>query len=128
MMSPGERRLALIVHLMCSVGWVGAVVVYLVLAVAAATSPEMETVRAAWMAMELAGWWALVPLASAALFTGIIASLGTPWGLFRHYWVVVSLALTVLCTVILVLHMPAVSHLAAAMRLGDSAERVPMGG
>ncbi|MGH2350740.1 MAG: hypothetical protein ACRDJN_03890 [Chloroflexota bacterium] len=108
----GVRKLALTVHLTVSVGWIGAVVAYLALAVAAATSLDAQTVRAAWIAMELTGWWAIVPLALAALLTGLVLALGTPWGLFRHYWVLISLALTMLCTVILLLHMPTVNALA----------------
>src|SRR5215831_6100969 len=102
-MPPRVRQLALTVHLTCSVGWIGAVVAYLALGVAAATSQETQTVRAAWIAMEVIGWWALVPLALGALLTGLVISLGTPWGLFRHYWVLLSLALTVLCAVVLLL-------------------------
>src|SRR5207237_1416959 len=65
-MTPGVRKLALIVHLTCSVGWIGAVVAYLALGVAAVTSQDAQTVRGAWIAMEVTGWWAIVPLALAA--------------------------------------------------------------
>jgi hypothetical protein len=44
--------------------------------------------RSAWIAMELIGWYLLVPFAFAALATGLVMALGTPRGLFRHYWVV----------------------------------------
>jgi hypothetical protein len=92
-MTPGVRKLALAVHLTCSVGWIGAVVAYLALVVSASTARDAQTVRAAWTAMEVTGWWALVPLAVGAVATGLIVSLGTRWGLFRHYWVLISLAL-----------------------------------
>jgi hypothetical protein len=115
-MPPAVRRLALTVHLTCSVGWVGAVFAYLALGAWAATATDADAVRAAWSAMEVIGWWAIVPLALAALVTGLVMSLGTPWGLFRHYWVVVSLALSVLCAVVLLLHMPTVTAIAAMLR------------
>ncbi len=86
-MSPGVRKFVLTTHLTASVGWIGAVVAYLALGVSAVTTQEAQTVRAAWIAMEVTGWYAIVPLALAALLTGIVMSLGTPWGLFRHYWV-----------------------------------------
>jgi len=76
-------------------------------------------VRAAWIAMELTGWFVLVPLALTALLSGVAMSLGTNWGLFRHYWVVISLVLTIFSTVILLLHMPTVSSLAGMMRDAD---------
>src|SRR5918912_2442344 len=107
-MPPGLRKFALTVHLAASVGWLGAVVAYLALGVAAVTSRDAQTVRAAWIAMEVTGWYAIIPLALAALLTGLVMSLGTPWGLFRHYWVLMSLALTSFATLVLLLHMPSV--------------------
>jgi hypothetical protein len=127
-MSPAVRKLALTIHLTSSVGWIGAVIAYLALGVAAVTSSDTQTVRAAWAAMELTGWWVIVPLAIAALVTGLVMSLGTHWGLFRHYWVVISLGLTLLCTVVLVLHMPAVSTLARIARTAERAELRGLGG
>lgn len=111
-MTPRLRKLVLTAHVTSSVGWLGAVVAYLALAVAALTSQDTQTVRAAWVAMELTGWYVIVPLALASLLIGIIQSLGTPWGLFRHYWVLVKFLLTVFATIILLLHMPTVSHFA----------------
>jgi hypothetical protein len=115
-MTPGLRKLALTAHIVTSVGWIGAVVAYLALGISAVTSQDTQTVRATWSAMELTGWLAIVPLALVALLTGIIMSLGTSWGLFRHYWVLISLVLTIVATVILLLHMPTVSALANMMR------------
>jgi len=127
-MTPGLRKFALTVHLTLSVGWIGAVAAYLALGVAAVTSQDTQTVRAAWIAMELTGWFVIVPLALAALFTGIVMSLGTPWGLFRHYWVMISLVLTILSTAVLLLHMPDVSSLANVAREADGADLAGLGG
>ena len=111
-MKPGVRKLALSAHLTFSVGWIGVVVAYLALGATAERSEDVDTVRGAWMAMELVGWYVIVPLAVASLLTGVVMALGTKWGLFRHYWVLISFALTVFSTVILLLHMPAVSSMA----------------
>ena len=100
-MTPTLRKFALTVHLTFSVGWIGAVVAYLALVVAAMTSEDAQPLRAAWLAMESIGWYVIVPLALASLLTGFVMSLATPWGLFRHYWVLSSLALTILATVVL---------------------------
>ena len=127
-MAPGVRKFALTAHLTSSVGWIGAVVAYLVLGVSSVTSEDAQTVRAAWIAMERTGWYAIVPLALAALLTGLVMSLGTPWGLFRHYWVLITLGLTILCTVVLLLHMPTVSHLADVAREADGADLRGLGG
>lgn len=105
LMPPGLRKFMLTVHVTCSVGWLGAIAAYIALNVPALTSQDPQTVRGAYLMMETVGWYALVPLAIGSLVTGIVQSLGTPWGLFRHYWVVLSLILTVFATVILLLHM-----------------------
>jgi hypothetical protein len=127
-MAPGLRKFALIVHLVFSVGWIGAVVVYLVLGISAVTNKDAQTVRAAWIAMELTGWSAIVPLALGSLLTGLVMELGTPWGLFRQYWVLITLVLTLFSTVVLLLHMPTVSALAHVAREADGAVLGGLGG
>jgi hypothetical protein len=121
-MSPGVRKVALSVHIISSVGWIGAVVTYLALGISSLVSPDTQTVRAAWTAMDVTGWWAIVPLAIAALLTGLVMSLGTPWGLCRHYWTVISLILTVICTAVLLEHMPGVSSIASMAPQMDVAQ------
>ena len=121
MMSRSLRKLGLTIHLALSLGWIGAVVSYIVLGISAVSSKDPATFRAAWIAMELTGWRAIVPLAIGSLLTGLIMSLGTSWGLFRHYWVLITLALTILCVAILLLHMPTVSALAQMARIGTAA-------
>ncbi len=127
-MAPGLRKFALAIHLAFSLGWIGAVVAYLALGVSAVTTKDLQTVRAAWIALELTGWRAVVPLALGSLLTGLILSLGTPWGLFRYYWVLITLALTVSCTVILLLHMPTVSSTAHMARKADGSVLGMLGG
>ena len=112
-MSPRIRKLALAVHIMSSVGWIGAVAGYIALDVAAATSQNAQTLRAAYLAMELIAWYVIVPLALASLLTGLVMSLVTKWGLFRHYWVLVSLLLTIIATVILLVETQTISYFAA---------------
>jgi hypothetical protein len=126
-MPPGLRKLVLTAHLTCSVGWIGAVVAYLVLGVTAA-GRDAATARAAWIGMEVVGWWAIAPLALTALLTGLAISLATPWGLFRHYWVLLSLGLTGFAAAVLLLHLPAVSAGAAAARAADGAPPRGLGG
>src|SRR3569623_1618107 len=76
------------------------------------TSRATQTLRTAWFAMELIGWYVIVPLSLASLLTGLVMALGTPWGLFRHYWVLFKLVLTILATIILLLNMQTVSYIA----------------
>lgn len=108
-MSPPVRRAALAVHVICSVGWIGAAAAYLALGIAADLSRQPDTIQAAWLGMTLIGWYVVVPLALLAWLTGLVMSLGTPWGLLRHHWVIFALVLTTLALVVLLLHMPSVS-------------------
>lgn len=100
-LSPPLRKLVLAVHLTCSVGWLGAVVAYLALDLTVATSEDPGLVRAAWIGMGMVVSSVIVPLALASLATGPVIALGTKWGLFRHWWVLISFVLTVLATLVL---------------------------
>jgi hypothetical protein len=112
-MTPRLRKFALTVHVTSSVGWLGAVVVFLALAVIGLTSQDAQTVRGAYLVMEPAAWFVLVPLAFASLLTGIVQSLGTTWGLFRHYWVLFKLLITVFATTVLLIYMGTFSFMAS---------------
>jgi hypothetical protein len=127
-MGPGLRKAVLSAHLTLSVGWIGAVVAYLALGIASVRTSKSETIRAAWIGMELAGWYAIVPLAVASLATGLVMALGTKWGLFRHYWVIFSFVLTAFATVVLLLHMPTVSSMTDIARTADPATLRALGG
>ena len=106
------RKFALTMHVVSSVGWLGAVAAFLGLAVAGLASDEAETVRSVYIAMEATGWFVLVPLALASFITGVVQSLGTKWGLFRHYWVLVKLVINLVASVILVMYMDTLAGLA----------------
>ena len=111
-MAPAPRKFWLAFHLTVSVGWIGAVAAYIAFDVAAAIGRDGETLRTAYFAMERISRYVIVPLALASIATGVVVSLGTKWGLFRHYWVVISLLLTVFATVVLLLERQTISHLA----------------
>lgn len=59
------------------------------------------------------GWFVLVPLCVASLATGLVMSLGTSWGLVRHYWVLAKLLITVLASVILFMYTQTLGSLGA---------------
>jgi hypothetical protein len=111
-MPPGVRQVALIAHVAASVGWLGAVAAFLALAVVGLTADDVQRVRAVYVAMDVIARCVIVPLCVASLVTGVVQSLGTAWGLFRHYWVVIKLLLTGLSTVVLLIHMRPISYVA----------------
>lgn len=111
-MTPWLRKFNLTAHVTCSVGWLGAVASFLVLSIAGLTSQNGQMARAAYLAMDLTAWFVIVPFALASLLTGIIQSVGTEWGLFRHYWVLTKLLLTVFATIVLLMKMKVIGHVA----------------
>lgn len=113
-MRPTFRKLGLTAHVTLSVGWLGAVCVFVALGAVGLTSREAATVRSVYLAMQPAATFALVPLAVGALLTGIIQALGTPWGLFRHYWVLFKLLISTVATAILVAYLGTFAVLADA--------------
>lgn len=118
----------LAVHLTVSVGWIGGVVAYLALGIAAINAGDDRTIRGAWIAMEILGWYVIVPLALASLGTGAVLALATRWGLFRHYWVIISLLLTVIAVAVLLLHMPDVTATAEVARAASGEGLAALGG
>jgi hypothetical protein len=119
-MAPAVRKVALVAHVGSSVGWLGAIVTSLVLGVAGLASRDGQVVRAAYLTLEVIGWYALIPLSLASLLTGLIQSLGTTWGLLRHYWVLAKLLMNLFATGVLLLYMQTLTYLANLARTAAS--------
>lgn len=112
-MPPRLRKLVLTAHITSTVGWLGAAAGFLALAVAGLTSQDPQMVRAVYLAAEPITSFVIVPLAFASLVIGVVQSLGTPWGLFRHYWVLFKLLITIFAIIILLQEARTVSVFAA---------------
>ncbi|MBS0513925.1 MAG: DUF2269 domain-containing protein [Proteobacteria bacterium] len=111
-LSPSQRKLVLTIHVLTSVAWLGALLAYLVLDISAVANIDPQTVRAAYLAMNLITRCVIVPLAIASILFGAVNALGTPWGLFRHYWVLLKLLLTLFATTILLLETQTIDYMA----------------
>ena len=109
---PRVRKLALTAHVTASVGWLGTVAGSLGLAIVGMTSRDVRTVQGAYIALEIMGWFVLVPFAVASLLTGLVQSLGSAWGLFRHYWVLAKLFINLFATVVLLMYTQTLGSLA----------------
>src|SRR5688500_16050479 len=99
-MTPQLRKAALTLHVTFSVGWLGAVAAFLALSIAGQVSRDAGMVGAAYRSTYLIGAYVIVPLSLGAFVAALVVSLGTHWGLFRHYWVVVKLVLTLGSTIL----------------------------
>lgn len=99
-LTPRWRKAMLTIHLVSSVGLLGADCAVLALAVTGWLGADPVTV---YPAAHLLGSVLILPFALAALVTGVLLGLLTRWGLFRHWWVVISLVFTVAGTVLAIL-------------------------
>lgn len=119
-MSPRLRKAVLTAHVATSVGWLGAVLAYIALDLATVAATDVDRARAGYIAMEVTALYAIIPLAIASVLIGVVNALGTPWGLFRHYWVVVKLLMTLVATTVLLLESRTIRSLSrAAESSGD---------
>jgi hypothetical protein len=123
--TPRLRKVALTVHVTTSVGWLGAVACFLVLSILGLARVDPRTAGGAYIAMRDITWWLIVPLCIGTLISGVVQSLGTSWGLFRHYWVFIKLLLTALATVVLLAHTRPIDHV-ANIAVGSSLSRLEL--
>jgi hypothetical protein len=125
---PRWRNLLLTVHIVVAVGVLGTDLVLLTLGTTALVSRDPELIRASYMAMGLLADAVLVPLALAALLTGILLGLGTAWGLTRHTWVLAKLVLTIATATAAVLVLRPALNRAAAQALQVPLAELPATG
>lgn len=90
----GRRRLLLTLHVSSSASNLGATVLTLALLVGAGVGAAPTGIGT------LCVYGVLVPLLVAGLLTGVVSALTSPWGLFRHGWVVKKLLLTLAAIVV----------------------------
>ena len=118
-MRPTLRKIVLLAHITTSTGWLGTVAAFLVLTIAGLDSPDRQRVRSVYLVMPMLTWSVIVPLAFASLLTGLVLSLGTKWGLIRHYWVLAKLLINSVSIPILLVHTRIISEVANAAAEGN---------
>ena len=115
------RKALLTAHVVSSVGWIGALMVFMAHAALAVSSEDREVVRAACFAMASSAWLVILPLAIATVVTGVIQALNTSWGLLHHYWVMFKLGLAAVATGVLLLKLSPLEQLAQLAAQGSFA-------
>ena len=115
-LAPPVRRAILTAHIVASVGLLGEVSGFLLVALRATSADDPAFAAASY---DLLATFSLVfgiPLSLTALATGVALGLGTKWGVLRHPWVVIKLGLLVSVILVGALVLgPSVD----AMRAGD---------
>jgi len=108
------RTALLVAHIATSVGFFGAVLVFFCLAVTGLLSAEYALANASYAVMPRITWLVIVPLAAMSLAVGVLQSVLSPWGLVRHYWVLIKLVMTVVIAAVLLIQTPTIDRLGAA--------------
>lgn len=104
----------LVAHIATSVGFFGAVLVFFCLAVTGLLSAEYALANSSYAVMPGITWLVIVPLAGMSLAVGVLQSVLSPWGVVRHYWVLVKLVMTVVIAAVLLIQTPTIDRLGAA--------------
>ena len=110
------RLAVLTVHVGASVGSLGAVASFLILAIAGFTATDVVAMRSAYLGMDSIALFVVFPTISIALLSGLAEGLITRYGLFRQKWVVAKLVLTTVALVVLVAKIPLVDEAARMAR------------
>lgn len=113
-LSRRARGALLTVHVVMSVGWLGldGALVALEVTGLGTGDPTERAGMAAAMAVIVA--WVLVPVVFCSLVSGLVLALRTPWGLVRHWWVLVKCGIAGALTAAgLVLMLPRLNQIVA---------------
>jgi uncharacterized membrane protein len=81
------RQIWMILHVACSVGWLGVLVACLSLTLTALGSDDPVRVAALESATATLTGALFLPVTLLVLVTGVVLGLGTKWGLVKFYWV-----------------------------------------
>lgn len=99
-LSGRTRKATLALHIISAVGWLGIDVVLGFFVLMTKFSDDPATVAVSYQAMRIFGAWTLLPAGLLCLVTGVVLGLGSRYGVFRHWWVTVKLAVNLILTML----------------------------
>ncbi len=123
------RKLLLSLHVATTVSVLGTDLVLLTLGIASLGGADPRTI---YPAAHLASAYLVAPLAMLSLGTGLLLGLLTQWGVFRYWWVMIKLAITIVLTgIVLFVLVPRLGTVAASVTASASGplpegSRVPL--
>jgi hypothetical protein len=91
MMKPRLRKTVMVIHVVGSVGLLGAVSTLLLFALIAAGTDDPELADSAYRLMQAETMAFGIPLSFISLLSGITLGLGTRWGVLRYWWTTLKL-------------------------------------
>lgn len=90
-----KKQLIIVIHVLSVVCWLGGAMVMLLLGTYMLKAENGEQLYYTLDNMHLIDVVLIRYTALVALLTGILLSVWTNWGLFKHYWILIKLILTV---------------------------------
>ncbi|MBW7459347.1 hypothetical protein ACFOLF_08955 [Paenibacillus sepulcri] len=93
--SGGTKKWLLTLHLLFSAIMLGVTVAFLILSLVAASTSDEGVLKACYASMLLLAETSIRASTIGAVVTGVLLSLLTHWGLFKYYWIIAKLLLTV---------------------------------
>ncbi|MFL6122718.1 hypothetical protein [Actinophytocola sp.] len=87
------RQIWMILHVACSVGWLGVLVADLALCLSALSTDDPTRAAALDTAVTSLSSTFFLPGTLLVLLTGVVLGMGTRWGLARFYWVLAKLVI-----------------------------------
>jgi hypothetical protein len=113
------RKPMLALHIASAVGAFGGELVLLALGVAGLSGAAPAAI---FPAAHIAAAYVIRPLAVLTMATGILAALASPYGLFRHWWTLIKLALVVVLTALVLFNLvPSLDETAQLASAGGTA-------
>lgn len=100
-LKPKTRKFVLLVHGISALGWLGLNIGNLTLELTGVFTTDPTTQHAVYRVLGLLADTLLIPISLIAFTTGVLLSVGTHWGLLRHWWIVVKFALTLIAVVLI---------------------------
>jgi len=99
-LSPRQRKVTLLVHILSGIGWMGADIVLFLLLYTGLTTDDGEIAASCYIAVSVFVPVAVPVLSLGMLGTGLLLGWGTKWGLLRYWWVFVKLAMALVLTLL----------------------------
>jgi len=94
------RQIWMILHVACSVGWLGVLVASFALCVAALDAEDPARAAALTTAVTTLSDMFVLPGTLLVLITGVVLGVGTKWGLAKYYWVLTKLVVALVVLVV----------------------------
>ncbi|GAA1949701.1 hypothetical protein GCM10009754_17940 [Amycolatopsis minnesotensis] len=93
-LSPRARKVWLVLHIGVSVGWLGLSLGMVTLAVTGLVAETHAVRHGAYEIFHVFDLVIVIPSVVLTITTGLVVSLGTPWGLVKHRWVLAKFVIS----------------------------------